>query len=261
MRILSVDDEPLAQAALANIVANRSDVEQFDSANDCFEALEKIEKDNYDVLLLDINMPELSGIELVERLQHRNRPAPSIIFVTAHEQHAVTAFEKKAVDYVLKPYSKDRIDQALDTAFRRTITERAAKLVEILPHLHNLPPRQSCRIAIKNKGRILLIDPHEIVAAQAEGNYVLLLREAGSDLLRESICVIADKLKRYGFIRIHRSVLVNAAFVEEVRPLLTGECKIRLRTGKQYTVSRTYRKNLRSIADLWIGNSSLASNE
>jgi two-component system LytT family response regulator len=253
MRVLIVDDEPLAQTALANILATRSDVESFDSAGDAIEALEKLGKNSYDVLLLDINMPEMSGIELVDRMKENGKPLPSVVFVTAHDEHAITAFEKRAVDYVLKPFTSERIGEALNVAFRRTAAERAARLVEILPQLQKLSRRQSPKVAIKAKGRVLFIDPGDVVAVQAEGNYVLLQRQSGSYLLRESISVMAEKLKPFGFIRIHRSVLVNSSFVEEIQPWTTGEYGLRLKGGKEYTVTRTYKKNLKSLAESWIG--------
>jgi DNA-binding LytR/AlgR family response regulator len=110
MRVLIVDDEPLAQTALANILSARSDVEHFDSANDASEALEKLATDSYDVLLLDIDILDLSGTELVDQLMEGNLPLLSIVFVTVHVEHAVAAFEKCTVDYVLKPFF-DRADQ------------------------------------------------------------------------------------------------------------------------------------------------------
>jgi two-component system LytT family response regulator len=253
MRVLIVDDEPLAQTALANILAARNDVEHFDSANDAIEALEKLATDSYDVLLLDINMPELSGTELVDQLRGRNPPLPSVVFVTAHDEHAIEAFEKHAVDYVLKPFSNERIGDALDRASRRAEGERAAKLIEAWPRLQQLTRPQFPRIAIKSKGRILIINPGDVVAVQAEGNYVLLQRESGSYLLRESISELAEKLKPYGFIRIHRSVLVNTSFVEEIKPYLTGEYGLRIKGGREYTVTRKYKKNLKSLAEFWIG--------
>jgi two-component system LytT family response regulator len=111
----------------------------------------------------------------------------------------------------------------------------------------------SRKIAIKAKGRIVLVDPREVVSIHAEGNYVLLKREPGSYLLRESISDMVSKLGAYGFVRIHRSVLVNASFVEEIRPLPTGEYALRVRDGSQYTVGRTYKQNLRSLAEFWFG--------
>lgn len=253
MRVLIVDDEPLAQTALANILGARSDVEHFDAASDAIEALDWLAKSPYDVLLLDVSMPEVSGIELLDRLRRSDRPVPSVVFVTAYQEHAITAFEKHAVDYVLKPFSSERIGQALDVAFRRTAHERAARLVETLPHLQKLALGQRTRIAIKAKGRILFVDPGDVIAVHAEGNYVLLQRVGGSYLLRESISVLEEKLKPYGFIRIHRSVLVNTTFVEEIRPWLTGEYGLRVKGGKEYAVTRTYKKNLKSLAEFWIG--------
>jgi two-component system LytT family response regulator len=257
MRVLIIDDEPLALTALAQILAARPDVECFDSARDALEAQERLSKDVYDVMLLDINMPELSGLELLSRLQRSERPAPSVVLVTAHAEHAVAAFEKHAVDYVLKPFSSERVNQALDFASRRTASERAARLLELMPHFRvptGAPAQQiSSKIAIKNNGRILFIDPRELIVVQAEGNYVLLQQETGSYLLRESISTIAEKLKPYGFVRIHRSVLINASYVKEIRPCSTGEYELRLKSGKEYTVTRTYKKNLKALAGFCIG--------
>jgi DNA-binding LytR/AlgR family response regulator len=254
MRVLIVDDEPLSQIAVANVLSARSDVEHFDSANDVIEALEKLATDSYDVLLIDINRLDLSGTELVDQLRRRNLPLPSIVFVTAHVEHAITAFEKHTVDCVLKPFSNESISEALDRASRRAKGERAAKLIETLSQLQKLSRPQYPRIAIKTKGRILFINPVDVVAVQAEGNYVLLLRESDSYLLRESISVVAEKLKPYGFIRIHRSVLVNSLSVVEIRPYSTGKYGLRLEGGKEYAVGRGYKKNLKSLTEFQIGS-------
>ena len=173
MRVLIVDDEPLAQTALANILSARRDVERFDLANDAIEALEKLATDSYDVLLLDIDL-DLSGSKLVDQLRERNLPLPSIVFATAHVEHAVAAFEKHTVDYVLKPFSNESINGAVDRAARRAKGERAAKLIEALPQLQKLSWPGRPMIAIKAKGRILFINPGDVVAVQAEGNYVSL---------------------------------------------------------------------------------------
>lgn len=253
MRVLIVDDEPLARSALEQALSTRSDIEAQDSAVDAIQALDKLKREKYDVVLLDIGMPELSGIELANRLNRRKQPIPSIIFVTAHEQHAVAAFEQHAADYVLKSFSSDRIHDALNVAFRRTENERAACLLKLLPQIETLLARQCSKVAIKAKGRTLFIDPTEVGVIRAEGNYVLLEKRSGSYLLRESLSSVAEKLKPHGFIRIHRSVVVNTAFVEEIRPWPTGEYVLRIKGGRELTVSRMYKNNLRSIAHLWIG--------
>jgi two-component system, LytTR family, response regulator len=253
MRALIIDDEPLARAALVNILRARVDIEGFDTASDAVEALEKLGTTSYDVLLLDINMPEMSGIELLDRLQQNEHSVSSIIFVTAHEEYAIPAFEKQAIDYVLKPFSAERLGEALNRAAQRTASRRTMKLFDALPMLRGTTPPQSRKIAIKAKGRILFMDPDEVVSVHAEGNYVLLKKESGSYLLRESVSDVAGKLEPYGFIRIHRSVLVNASFVEEIRPLPTGDYGLRIRNGEEYTVTRTYKKNLKALAQFWLG--------
>jgi two-component system LytT family response regulator len=253
MHVLIVDDEPLAQSALTNILAGRREVEGFDTANDAVEALEKLMHRSFDVLLLDINMPEVSGIELLDQLTAHGRLLPSVVFVTAYQQHALAAFEKHAVDYVFKPFSSERIEEALDVVFRRSAAERAVRLVETLPQLKRVSPQTREKIAIKANGRILFIAPDDVMAVHAEGNYVLLQAGTSSYLLRVSISSIAKKLRPYGFLRIHRSVLVNASFVEELQPLPTGEYTLRIKGGKEYTVTRTYKSNLKDLAVCWIG--------
>jgi two-component system, LytTR family, response regulator len=254
MRVLIVDDDRFSQTALANVLSARSDVEHFDSANDAIEALEKLATDAYDVLLLDINMLDLSGTELVDQLRKRHFWLPSIVFVTAHVAHAIAAFEKHTVDYVLKPFSNERINEALDRASRRAKGERAAKLIEALPQLQKPSRPGHPMIAIKAKGRILFINPGDVVAVQAEGNYVSLQRESDSYLLRESISTVAEKLKPYGFIRIHRSALVNASFVVEIKPYSTGKYGLRVKGGKEYAVTSGYKKNLKALTEFRIGS-------
>jgi len=114
--------------------------------------------------------------------------------------------------------------------------------------------RYSPRIAFKVKGRIRFLELHEIVAVQAEGNYVSLQHRPRPCLLRESLSSIAEKLKPYGFIRIHRSVVVNIAAVEEIQPLPTGEYRLRVKGGKEYLVTRTYKGSLRDLAQVWVGS-------
>ncbi len=258
MRILIVDDEPLARTALENIVRPRKDVEAVETAGDAVAALDRLQEEPFDLLLLDIEMPEISGIEMLDTLLKRNLPVPAVIFVTAYSQHAVAAFEKHAVDYILKPFSEERIHEALNVAVRRNEAERAAKLVSAMPDLGKAS-RTPKKIAIKAKGKIVFIDPSEVLAAKAEGNYVLLQQQAGSHLVRESISTLAEKLSIYGFIRIHRSALVNVAYVEEIQPCLTGEYLLRLAGGEEFTVSRTYKKNLGAIADSWVGTETFAA--
>jgi DNA-binding LytR/AlgR family response regulator len=135
----------------------------------------------------------------------------------------------------------------------RDSREQTARSMETFPRSRAPAKPQSLRVAIKVRGKILFISLGDVISVQAQGKCVWLQQNASSYLLRESISVVAEKLKTNGFIRIHRSVLVNTSFVEEIRPLSTGEYRLRVEGGKEYTVTRTYKTNLKSLAEFWIG--------
>lgn len=145
------------------------------------------------------------------------------------------------------------IHESSGMTVRRSTGPAGAKPTEVWQQLQLLGQLQCRRIACKAKGRILFLDPAEVIAVEAEGNYVSLQHRARAYILRESISTLAENLKSYGFIRIHRSVLVNSSLVEEIQPWTTGEYRLRVRGGKEYTVTRTYKKNLRFLAQLWLG--------
>jgi len=138
--------------------------------------------------------------------------------------------------------------------FSRTTEEQDLGLLKAFTRLQELATRPFARFAIKVKGRIRFINPADVVVVLAEGNYVLLHQESSIHLLRESISVVAEKLEPFGFIRIHRSVVVNASFVEEIIPYSTGEYGLLVKGGKEYRVSRTYKMNLKALAEFWIGS-------
>lgn len=141
----------------------------------------------------------------------------------------------------------------LDVAFRPTAQEDSTGLIRTIQRHEEVARGQSPRIAFKAKGKILVLDLAEIVAVQAEGDYVSLQHGRHPYLLRACLSAIGATLKPYGFIRIHRSVVVNASLVEEIEPLSTGEYKLRVKGGQEYIVTRTYRGNLRFVAHLWLG--------
>ena len=154
---------------------------------------------------------------------------------------------------------KEPPEETEDTPLRPPIhtmmAEKNATAPELRPRAE-IPQVRPIKIAIKTKGKILLIHPGDILAIEAEGNYVLLRRPADSYLLRESISTMAEKLQPYGFVRIHRSVLVNASAVEEIQSGTNGEYVLRISGGREYMVSRTFKNNLKSLAHSWIGTDS-----
>ncbi len=154
---------------------------------------------------------------------------------------------------MLKPLSDEGINEAPSLTIGRRAHERNATLVPPL----SAPAVNHWKIAIAIDGKVLLIDPADVIAVEAEGNYVLIVRSARSHLVRGSISTVAEKLLSYGFVRIHRGVLVNASWVEGIHPRSRGEYLLCTRGGKEYPVSKTYKSNLRSLAQLWIGSDAL----
>ena len=153
--------------------------------------------------------------------------------------------------------TEDQFFEAADAALLPAIRVDAAGLMLVARQLESIAKQQAPRIAFKTKGSILLLNLVDIVAVQAEGNYVSLLHRPNRYRVHESLSSMAEKLRPYGFIRIHRSVLVNISAVEEVQPLPTGEYKLRVKGGKEYLVTRTYKHNLRDLAQLWVGTERL----
>ena len=164
---------------------------------------------------------------------------------------------KRRRDYTLAPPAEDGFYEVADTTLFPVTRVDAANLIRVLRRLEVIAKRQAPRIAFKAKGRILFLDLAEIVAVQAEGNYVSLRHRPDPYLLRASLSSMAEKLRPYGFIRIHRSVVVNISAVEEIQPLPTGEYRLRVKGGKEYLVTRTYKDNLRDLAQLWVGSERL----
>lgn len=135
--------------------------------------------------------------------------------------------------------------------------ERSKTTLEALLQAQTLVKHGSARIAIKAKKKILFINASDVLAVEAKGNYVLLRRASGSHMVRERLATIEEKLTRHGFLRIHRSVLINTAWVEDIQPLPTGEYGLRMKQGREYTVTRPHKKNLQLLAQSWIGTSGL----
>jgi two-component system LytT family response regulator len=147
----------------------------------------------------------------------------------------------------------ERIGEPQNGGFPQLAAERSATLLESWLQAQRLARHRPARIAIKSQGKILLINAKDVIAVEAKGNYILLLHTSCSHMLRETISTIEEKLGRHGFVRIHRSVLVNAALVEEIQPSSSGEYVLRVKGGRAYTVTRTYKKNLQLLAQSWIG--------
>ena len=178
--------------------------------------------------------------------------------VSASPLHGDTVcFIKSRRDYTPESTAEDGFNEPADTSLLPVTRIDVANLIRVLRKLEVVAKRQTPRIAFKTDGRILFLDLTEIEAVQAEGNYVSLRHRPNPYLLRESLSSVAEKLRPYGFIRIHRSVVVNSSAVEQIQPLPTGEYRLRVRGGKEYLVTHTYKHNLRELAQLWVGSERL----
>jgi DNA-binding LytR/AlgR family response regulator len=195
---------------------------------------------------------EVQGQKASAREVFVQQPAHADVSVSPLREDTICSVKTRR-DYALET-AEDGFYEPADTSMLPLTRVDAADLLRVLRQLEVIAKRQVPRIAFKVKGRILFLDLSEIVAVQAEGNYVLLRHRPNPYLLRESLSSIAEKLKPYGFIRIHRSVVVNISAVEEIQRLPTGEYRLRVKGGKEYLVTRTYKDNLRDLAQLWVGS-------
>jgi DNA-binding LytR/AlgR family response regulator len=183
----------------------------------------------------------------VQQAAHAGASAP------AGPRRAAAMFSTKSKGGCSPGPTEGQYFEAVDTSLPPVVRVDAARLMRISRQLETIEKRQGPRIAFKAKGTILLLNLFDIVAVQAEGNYVSLQHRPHHYLVHESLSSMANKLKPYGFIRIHRSVVVNISAVEEIHPLPTGEYGLRVRGGMEYLVTRTYKHNLKDLAQLWVG--------
>lgn len=250
MRVLVVDKEPNDLNALTAALATRRDIDVFDSAENISEALTKLPNDGYDVVFLNSPIQEMCEFELVDLLKKLSIRMPSVVVVTTCPNAASAGVDNATARCVMQSFLNESIHDAL---IPNAVAESHAPQTAALPQLI-IPSARPPKIAIAMEGKALLIDPADIIAVEAEGNYVLLVRLAGSHLVRGRISLLAEELLPYGFLQIHRCILVNTSWVDRIHPRSTGDYVLCTRGGKEYPVSRTYKQNLRSLAPLWIGS-------
>jgi len=245
IRTLIVDDEPLARERLAGLLAAEPDIEIIGQCRDGEEAVRAIVEQTPDLVFLDIQMPQMNGFEVIEAVGGEKMPL--VIFVTAHDQHALRAFQVKALDYLLKPFDRDRFRDALQRARKQVEREDTGeigrRLLALVKDLRRDQPRTD-RLVVKSGGRLFFLRADEIDWVEAAGNYVRLHVGNTSYLLRETMNAIEARLDPEKFFRIHRCRIVNMERIQELQPWLNGEYAVLLRTGTRVTLSRGYREKL-----------------
>ncbi|HXE80477.1 MAG TPA: LytTR family DNA-binding domain-containing protein [Vicinamibacterales bacterium] len=246
IRALVVDDETMARERILGLLAQEPDVEVVGECSDGMQAVQAIQQLSPDLVFLDVQMPAVDGFGVIRQIGPERMPM--VVFVTAYDQYALTAFEVHAVDYLLKPFGRDRLQRCLEHARRQRqrieAGELGRSLMALVKDYQPAPPRHEDRLVIKSGGRVFFVRPEEIKWVEAAGNYVRLHLKDQSHLFRETMNQIEARLDPRCFLRIHRSRIVNTERIKELQPWFNGEFIVVLQNGTQLRLSRSYREKL-----------------
>jgi two-component system LytT family response regulator len=238
IRTLIVDDEPLARERLRGFLKTETAFEVIGECGSGPEAIAAIRSAAPDLVFLDMQMPGCDGLQVLAELDDDKRPA--IVFATAHEKFAVDAFDVSAVDYLLKPFDRERLQQALRRV--QTYLERSPGGAGAAPAPMAGP--KSDRITVKADGRLVFLKPEEIIRVEAADNYVMLHLVSGRLMLRETMTAIENRLGTASFVRVNRSAIVHLDQIKEIQPAQHGDYTVVLRDGTKLPLSRSLRGQL-----------------
>lgn len=246
LRALIVDDERLARLKLRRFLDEEPDVEVVGECASGAEAVERIRADRPDLVFLDVQMPGLDGFAVWREARPREAGRERgcrVVFVTAHDEHAVRAFEVEALDYLLKPFDRARFQQTLDRVRRERRETLDAKIASLLERIER-PAERLDRLVVRSGGRLRFVKLHEVDWIEAEDNYVRLHAGRESHLVRDTLRRLEPRLDPRLFLRIHRSAIVNVEAIAEIRSLFHGDYDVLLRDGTALPVGRTWRDRL-----------------
>jgi two-component system LytT family response regulator len=239
IRALIADDEWAARAKLDLWLREQGDIEVVAQSEDGLRAAEAIVRHSPDVAFLDIQMPGLTGLEVAAQLEQGE--APLLVFVTAFDAHAIRAFELNAIDYILKPFDKDRLLVTLGRVRGRT-RDRSARASAVV--IARAQTQSSERLLVPEAGQLQLIETSTIEWIEADDNYVHVHTPVRSYLLRRSLADLLSQLGENQFARIHKSAAVNVTAIRALAPLFKGDHEVQLRSGKTLRMSRRYKESL-----------------
>ncbi len=244
---LIVDDEPLARRRIRSLLSTDPEFKIIGECGDGEAAVSAILRAKPDLLFLDIQMPEMNGFDVLERVQPEF--SPLVIFVTAYDRYAVKAFEAHALDYLLKPFKRERFLEAVQRVKDELHGDKAAysqKLAELLLELRGTGQR----LVVKSAGRIMLLRFDEIDWVEAAANYIRLHVGGQQYTVRDSIGSFEKRLPPEKFVRIHRSLIVNADRIRELLPCDGSEYVVVLRSGKELPLGRSYGQHVKDFLHL-----------
>lgn len=250
LRTITVDDEPVALRRLSRLLARADDVEVVAACQDGPTAVQAVREHKPDLLFLDVQMPGMNGFEVLQALKGARMPV--VIFVTAFDEYALRAFDAQALDYVLKPFGEARVEQALERA-RTCVRGEAARheQSERLAEFLGLAGRQagSRSLFVKRDDRVLVLQPAEVDWIESDGDYVRIHTASATHFTRMKLAEIERRLAPEGFVRIHRSRLVNLTHVAEFRPLSRGASVVVMKSGARLDASYACLKQVQETAE------------
>jgi two-component system LytT family response regulator len=245
---LLVDDEPLAREGLRMLLCLDPEVSAIHEAKDGREAVRLISETRPDLIFLDVQMPEMDGFSVVREIGPNRMPV--VVFVTAFDQYAIQAFEINAVDYLLKPVTEARFQQALERAKTRLRLRPADESNrQILSLLETIaaPHRYLKRLAVRSSGKTVFVDVEDVDWIEAAENYAQLHVGRAGHLLHVTMNTIEKSLDPQIFVRIHRSIIVNVKCIKELQPAMHGEYVVTLKDGVRLQSGRAYNEKLRAL--------------
>lgn len=238
--VLIAEDEPLAAESLADWVKATPGLQLVAVCEDGETALEQIRELKPGLVLTDIQMPGLTGIQVVRELQH-DAHQPRVIFTTAFDEHALTAFELHAVDYLLKPFSRQRFEEAVNHALR----EAAPSVAEVAQALGAAPDAPLTRLLVRDQGKIFPLQVDAIECLRSDNKYTAIQSRGRSYLVRLPIASFEERLDKSRFLRVQRGCIVNLDFVDNMTPDENSQLIVQLRDGSRITANREVSKMLR----------------
>jgi two-component system LytT family response regulator len=246
MRVILIDDEPLARSVVSEYLQSWPEMEIVQECNDGFEGVKAIAQHNPDLIFLDIQMPKINGFEMLELIEQ----PPAVIFTTAFDEYAIKAFEEHAIDYLLKPFTKERFDKAVQKWMdQHQVSEPKQNTRQLLDNIQNSSLRNE-RVVVKTGTKIKIIPVNDIIFLAADDDYVKIHTPEGSFLKNKTMAYFEKLLGEDHFVRVHRSYIVRIDEITRIDPYEKESHLAILKSGEKIPVSKTGYPKLRQVLGL-----------